>query len=275
MQPAARYAAALWGLTLLLAAPPAGAEKLLTDGEMEQFLETAEIGRRSRLSIGITGSQRAAMTDGRLTHDAHIQTVDERRQTFTGVRGVEFNFRDSYLFNVAAYRLDRLINLHMVPVSVLRKVGGKEASVTWWLEDVLMMELDRYKKKIAPTNSADWNDQMYNVRVFNELIYNTDANLGNVLITNDWKIRLVDFTRAFRTLKTLREPKNLSERIDRRIYDGLKSLDEERLTAELADVLPKAEIRAIRARRDMIVAHYDALIAQRGEGAVICEDPGH
>ncbi len=173
----------------------------LSRAEMENFLLTAEVVERRSLSVGITGSERATLTDGRLTHDAHIQIVDVWKLSYTTSQGTELNFRDSYTYNIAAYRLDKLLDLRMVPVSVERKVGGETAAVTWWVDDVLMMERDRFLKKIQPPELTSWNDQMYQVRAFNALVYNTDPNLGNVLITKDWKLWMVDFTRAFRLYK--------------------------------------------------------------------------
>lgn len=255
---------------IVLAAPPA-----LTDEEKERFLRTAEKLSVKSLKVGTTGTKKAELSDGRLQHAAHIQTIDvfkNSEQTRSG--GMELNFRDSYKFNVAAYRVDRLINLNMVPVSVERKLGGKNASVTWWVDDVLMMEGDRFKKKIEPPNRALWNDQMQNVRVFNELVYNTDANLGNVLITKDWQVALIDFSRAFRTAKSLRTPENLT-RIDRRVYDGLKSLTRASLVGQLSQVLRNSEIEALLARRDKIVQRFDKAIASEGELNVVCNVEGH
>ena len=248
----------------------------LTDHEKEEFLRTAEIGRKTRLDVGVTLSERATLDDGRLTHDAHIQTIDEFRRGVTTLRrSVEVNFQDSYKFNIAAYRLDRLINLNMVPVSVERRVGRKKAAVTWWVDDVQMMELERIRQKIQPPDLSVWNDQMYNVRVFNELVYNTDPNLGNLLIVNDWQIRLIDYTRGFRTSKQLRRPKNLTPRIDRRVYEGLRSLDLETLTRVMDGVLTKPQIEGILARRDLILEYFDGEIAQKGEASVICDLTGH
>ena len=107
------------------------------------------------VKIGTTGASKAELSDGRLQYAAHIQTIDIfKSSSRTRSGGMEFNFRDSYKFIVAAYRVDRLINLNMLPVSVERKFGGKSASVTWWIDDVLMMEGDRFKKKIEPPNRA-------------------------------------------------------------------------------------------------------------------------
>ena len=63
----------------------------------------------------------------------------------------ELNFRDYWGYNIAAYRLSRLLNLDCVPVSVRREIDGKGAAVTWWIDDVLMTEKTRYlHKKIRP-----------------------------------------------------------------------------------------------------------------------------
>ena len=103
----------------------------LTREQQEEFLRTARIVKSRGLSVGITDSRRATLTDSRITHDAHVQTVDIRKPVYTTRKGTEFNFTDSYKYNIAGYRLDKILGLGMVPVSVKRKVGGKSAAVTW------------------------------------------------------------------------------------------------------------------------------------------------
>ena len=248
----------------------------LSDEEQEHFLLNAEVVKTRSVSTGITGTQRATLSDGKLTHDASIQTIDIYKPAFQSVRGTELNFRDSYKYNIAAYRLDRLLSLNMIPVSVERKVKGKTGAVTWWVDNVKMMEKQRYQNKVTVPDTLAWNDQMQQVRVFNELVYNTDANLGNLLITNDWQLRMIDFTRGFRTQKQLREPKNLTDcHLDRRFLNGLRALNEQTLTQKLGDVLRKNEIEALLARRDLILAYFEQQITQKGEQAVICDKPGH
>lgn len=236
----------------------------------------ADVVRTKGVSTGITGTKRATLSDGKLTHDASVQTVDIYKASFQTDKGTELNFRDSYKYNIAAYRLDRLLGLHMIPVSVERSVQGHTGALTWWVDDVKMMEKDRFQKKMDAPDPAAWNDQMHQVRVFNELVYNTDANLGNLLITNDWRLWMVDFSRAFRLYKDLREPKNLTNcKLDRRIYNALRSLNQQTLNEKLSDVLRDTEINGLLARRDRILAHFDQQIAQKGEPAVICDAPGH
>ena len=136
------------------------------------------------------------------------------------------------------------------------------------------MELDRHTTKLKVPNPEDWNDQMYQARVFIQLTYNTDPNLGTFLITDDWELWLIDFSRAFRLHKKLRNPDSLVS-IDRRVYDGLKRLNESSLMSELRPYLSTAETNAILPRRDRLLEYFDSKIASLGEGAVICDRPGH
>ena len=247
----------------------------LSDQQKEEFLRTAKITVMKELSVGINNTHRATLSDGKTTRYAHVQSVNIRKASYSTPSGTELNFRDSYKYNMAAYKLDRMLGLNMIPVSIERKVEGDTSSVTWWV-DFKMMEKERYQKKtpVPPARRMNWNDQMYQTRVFNELVYNTDPNLGNILITEGWNIRLIDFTRAFRTLKTLRTPKNL-KRCDRRIYNAMQELNGENLTRELGKYLTKSEIRGMLARRDKIMKFFNSEIAAKGEAAVICDKEGH
>jgi hypothetical protein len=239
----------------------------LSRAEMETFLRQARIVRTRPVSKGITGTQRATLTDGVLTHDASIQTIDESRREFQTNRGVELNFRDTWRFNVAAYLLDKLLGLGMIPPTVERPYRGLDASFTWWVDDVLMDEGERLKRRVRPPDLWSWNDQMWIVRVFDQLIYNTDRNVGNLLIDRAWRLWMIDHTRAFRWHRTIRSPENLV-RCDRELLERLRALDEATLERELGRYLGPREIDGILARRDLIVQHFDragpAVLYERG-----------
>ncbi len=253
------YSAVLAAQSAAVVSPPAqGAPVLsspatLSDSEIEQFLLRAKIVKTKGISKGVTGTTLATLTDGTLTHDAQIQTIDEQKAQFVGQLGTEFNFRDSWMYNVAAYRLDRLIGLNMVPVSVSRSWQSKGAAFTWWLDDVLMDEEVRMKKKEVPPDMQLWNEQMQLVRVLDQLIYNVDRNLGNLMITKDWRVWPIDHTRAFRTHKTLKGPDNVT-RCDRQVFEGLKRLDAPTLKKTMGSFLTQYEIEGLLGRRDAIVA---------------------
>ena len=169
-----------------------------TDQQKEEFLQAAEVTKLTKLKVGVTKSQHAALILDGVSHKAHFQSIDVFKPVFQGPQGTELNFRDSYKFNIAAYRLDRLIGLKLVPVSVGKRIRRRDGAATWWIDDALMTERERRREGTTPPNAVDWNDQMYNIRVFNELIYNVDPNLGNVVITEDWMPWPIDFTRSFR-----------------------------------------------------------------------------
>ena len=230
----------------------------LTDAEIEQFLKSAKIVKTKGTKKGITGSTQATLSDGTTTHDAHIQTIDEQKREFRTEKGIEFDFRDSWTFNVAAYKLDRLIGLNMVPVSVAGYYRSNRAAITWWLDDVMMDEGDRMKKKVEPPDRSAWSRQMQLMRLFDELIANTDRNLGNMIYSSDWRLWPIDHTRAFRRSTTLKHP-GYVVRCDRAVFDRLKALDRDTLKRELGDYLDDGQIKAILARRDLIVKKLDGL----------------
>ena len=247
-----------------------------SDVQKESFLLRAKVVKTERVSTGVTGTLRATLCDGQYTHDASLQSINVSQRSFATRQGTELNFRDSYKYNIAAYRLDRLLNLHMVPVSVERKIRGQKASLTWWVDDAKMMDETRYQKKIAPPNQARWNDQKFQVRIFTELVYNTDPNRGNLLITKDWKLVMIDFSRGFRRHKELINPNNLTNcKLDRRFYTRMRELDRGVVEQRLGDVLARPEIAGLMARRDQIVAYFDEQIVKRGERLVICSLLGH
>ncbi|MBA3885815.1 MAG: hypothetical protein H0X67_08790 [Acidobacteria bacterium] len=235
--------------------PPA-AQAVLSLVEQEAFLANARVVRTRGVATGVTATLRATLTDGRVTHDASIQRVDEFKARFEGLRGTEFNFRDTWRHNVAAYRLDRLLDLGMIPPSVERNYHGKPAAFTWWVDDVLMDEAARLKKKIPAPDSRRWYEQMWHVRLFDQLIYNVDRNLGNLLIDTEWRIWMIDHSRAFRLFDTPRALENIAQ-CDRAVFERLKALDAPTLSATMRGYLTSPEMSAMLKRRDVIVQHLE------------------
>jgi len=228
------------------------------DAEIERFLLEGKIVETHTTKKGITGAQRASLSTPALTHEAQIQSIDEFKREFRTDRGVEFDFRDSWSFNVAAYRIDRLIGLNMVPVSVERKYRGTPAAFTWWLDDVLMEEGDRLKKRIEAPDLGYWSRQTTMMRLFDQLISNVDRNVGNIMYTKDWRLWPIDHTRAFRKNTELKTPAH-ALRCDRTVFERLKALDRATLKREVGKWLDDAQIKSLLARRDAIVSKIEAL----------------
>ncbi len=244
-------------------------EAALTKEQIRTFLLTAKIVSGKQSTKGITQPWRLTLSDGTLTHDASFQAIDEHKTNVTMASGrVEMNFVDSYKYNIAAYALAQLVGLDdMVPIYVERSWHGSAGSLSWWLP-VKMDEADRIKQNIAPPDPDAWNNQMYKVRVFDQLVYDDDPNLTNVLISQDFKIWRVDFSRAFRTYKQLRNSKDLV-RCDRQLFEKLKALDANEVAPKTKGYLSKDEVKAVMARRDKIVAQFEKMISDKGEKEVL------
>ena len=236
---------------------PAAAKPTLGCAEMERFLREARIGTQSELLDGVTLPKRTTLHDSNMRHDAAIQTIDEREE----------QFRDYWGFNVAGYRLARLLGINMVPPYVERKIGAKQASLSWWVNDA-MMEQDRVNKRVQPPDVEYWNRQMFVARVFHQLIRNMDPNLKNFLITRDWRLWLIDFSRAFGAERELPNPKDLMK-CDRKLLARLKELNQPLLERELKPYLNDVDIDGLLARRDVIVKFFEDEIARKGEAEVL------
>jgi hypothetical protein len=241
----------------------------LTKEQIKQFLQTAEVIKSKPSPRGVTHPLRLTLSNGTITHDASFQSIDEHKSETKLESGkVEINFVDSYKYNIAAYQLAELLGLDdMLPVYVERKWQGKTGSLSWWLP-VKMDGLERAEKKLEPPDPDKWNKQMYRVRVFDELVYDTDPNLTNVLIGEDWTVWRIDFSRAFRKNKDLRAPKDLVK-CDRQLLEKLKALKADELTEKTKNYLTKDEVNGVMARRDKIVATFQTLIAAKGEKEVL------
>ncbi len=246
----------------------AAAASPLTRAEIEDFLLKASIVSERLFN---NYQWRMSLDDGKRRHDAAVNTE-------AGTTPSERNYR----FNVAAYELDKALELNFVPPTVERTVNGQPASVSWWVDNVAMMEIDRRRKKIEPPDADGWNQQMQVVRVFDELISNPyrDVNPASrhfsswdsLLITRDWRFWLIDHTQAFRVIRQLEHPESLIQ-CDRALLRRLRVLNAQLLKQKLSRYLTPDQLDALEARRELLVKHFDELIARKGEGAVLYDLP--
>ena len=243
----------------------------LSPAAMEEFLRSAELSDVRDVGDGVTDSRRAVASAGRFSHDVHIQSVDIRRPVLAlGGGRVERNFRDSYVYNIAAYRVAVLLGMDNVPMSVPREVGGEWAAVTWWVDDVVLTERERTAQGTYGPDPARTVQQFYTMYVFDELIQNRDRNQGNILWTSDWKMWLIDHTRAFRSQVEITNPARLT-RIRRDLLGNLRALTSETLEEATGDHLSGSQRSRLLQRRDRLVRHFEDRITRLGAVGVLIE----
>jgi hypothetical protein len=254
-----------------VAAQPAPAAAATATARAE-FLRTARVVQAVPIGKGVTRPSRLTLSDGRLTHDAAFQAVDERttdadrREGRT--RAGERDFVDSWRYNVAAYELAVLLGLgDMMPVTVERSYGGRRGALSWWVDDVLMDEEARQQTKATGPNPDALSRQQQTMAVFAALVHDVDRNKGNVLYTKNWRLVMIDFTRAFRLARELVWP-IAAIQIRRALFERLEALTADEIRAAAGRWISTFEIDAVLARRDLLLAHFRRLAAARGDAAV-------
>ena len=260
-------------LTGLIAATPmlsAREAPPLTRERQAEFLATARIVSHKNIPKGVTHPIRLTLTDGSVTHDAAFSSVNENKPIMHFENGrTELNFVDSYKYTVAAYQIGQLLGLdEMMPVAVARSIDQQMGSLTWWVDGVQFDEGERLKHKANPPDPSNWSHQLCRMRVFTQLVADADRNQTNLLITNDWKLWMIDFTRAFRLRKEIASPLDVT-RCDRRLLAGMQTLTRPMIEEKTQHLLTGGEIDALLARRDLIVERINQLVAERGEALVL------
>lgn len=240
---------------------------LLQGSELEHFLKTADITHIENTDRGVTGSKRVTLEHDALTQFAVFKTIDAFLSGQTTQRSgtTAADPHDSWKTEVAAYELDKMIGLGMVPATVERRHGRELGSMQWWVENT-MVERDRIEEGIRPPDPAGWTEQTYTIWLFDNLIYNVDRNLDNMLVTEDWRVYLIDHSRSFRSVTELQRP---MLRFSKSLLDAIGKLDEVSLKERLGRYLTTAQIRALLERRDRILERARDRIAESGADNVL------
>lgn len=243
----------------------------LTDAELEAWLREGAVVHREPIGTGITEPERLTLERDGATRRAAFKSVDiDARQGRVIAGGeVDLRFSDSHRYDVAAYRLDRMLGIGLVPVAVLRTIDGREGVVVDWIEGAVMENVRRERGLSPPPPAAVARRQAI-VRLFDAWIANTDRNLTNQLfVPASGKFYLIDHTRAFRPSATLPKEYRLAPaRVPEEIYERLRDLDPDAVRAALDDVLSHGQIRALIRRGERIVDKIEDDVRTHGGDAV-------
>jgi hypothetical protein len=203
-------------------------EALLASGEISNEREDAE------------GRTIVTVSDGERSIDA-VFVKRENRETYP---------------DVAAYRLDRLLELDMVPVTVKRSLGRNDGSLQF-LPPKLMNEQQRSDAGRGASANCPLPQQWSAMYVFDVLIHNEGRTPGRIVYdTDDWQLMLVGHDRAFGTSKD--RPKHL-EALDLEVGDGwkaaLNALTDDVIEREFDGLLDDRRRKALAARRDALLGN--------------------
>jgi hypothetical protein len=248
------------------------AEELAEWEKWEEFLETAEVQKSEQMqgSVAVTSPWVLTLALGDVTH----------RALWKNAQGRMGGYWEGWQYEIAAYRLDRLLGLGMVPPTVERRFRGDRGSCQYWVEDTITLkEREKKKLKLPSYRIGYWNRALYLQRFWDNLIANEDRHQNQILITSDWRMVLIDHCRSFRTsgkfLKSLiyserspQGPKLMSE-LPRALVDKVKKLDFEAIKGVVGEYLTADEINAVLVRRDLILKDIDKLIRINGEDKVL------
>lgn len=218
--------------------------------EVEQCLVDAKVARMEDVPIGVTKPRRAMLQPGECARAFAWKPLRPGRYS---------GYWESYKSEIAAYELDKLLEMNMVPVTVERQVSGLTGAAVLWLDGV------RSWTQILPLpKPAAWPLRIVRMKMFDCLVGNADRNQGNMLIDEAWNLYLIDHSRAFVTDKRLPKPA-LFQNVDRALWQRMQALDEAVLTERLGRWLERGQIRALLQRRDGMKERIDDLVAKQGE----------
>jgi hypothetical protein len=243
--------------------------------EVLDFLRTAEIKRITRIPTGVTKPkqlllEKDGITANAIFHDVHESGRGVRLDSGVYVR----DFRDSYLNQVAAFEVGRLLGFTNIPPVVLREVKGKKGSVGLWIENTINEEEMSAEGRTPPQDKIPRLNRIKdNMHVFDNLINNFDRNRTNILYDGNWQLWFIDHTRAFGEEKRLPRPRELG-RCSVSLWEKIQALDADLLASVVGPYIGKRRVEAVMARRDKIVSHLQKRMASEGRDAVLFQMPG-
>ena len=248
--PHARVAAS--GQTVA-AAPTPACSLVWTDleDEIEKFMVEAKIEKLEAVPIGVTKPQRAVLEPG-----GPVSRFAWKQLT----PGYSKGYMESYKAEIAAYKFDRMLDLHMVPPIVERVIAGKKGAAVFWIDNTKNWSVTSPPQGPEPK----WSIQLTRMKMFDQLIANIDRNQGNLIYDDDWHLFLIDHSRAFIDRKDLKGTAAIG-RVDRQLWARMEALTLDQLNQGLGDWVGDKEKKALLLRRDKMAAQIKQMVAKRGE----------
>jgi hypothetical protein len=247
-------------------------EEITDFAKWEEFLQTANIVEQRQMS----------QTEG--VTRPWVLTLEKDGVTKRGAwKNIEAlgRYVDNWRYEIAAYRLSNYLGLNMVPPTVEKRFQENRGSCQLWVDFWKNFEDIINEKKQPPSlKVAAFYRALYLQRAFDNLIANVDRHRRNYLITEDWRLILIDHSRSFRTDKASTKkliydekykegPNFIMAELPRKFVEILKGLDFKVIKDVVGEYLTDDEINTSLLRRDLIIAWLDKRIKEMGEERVL------
>lgn len=235
--------------------------------EMEKYLKKATIGP-NRTPIGRrTDAYFVDLDDGKIKRKGVLRFTDDPRPHQYPA--------DSYKYTIAAYELDKLLDLNLVPPTVERQDSGKKASLQMGIEAPFLDERTRQLKKMEPPDPETFYNTLEDLYVFENLVCCSalceyQGNLDDILIEHEkgWRVWRIDLTQAFAPNPELIPDREIT-RCSKKLYQNLLELEDKAIRSKVKKYLNKDEISAVLERKKLIIEKIEALIKEKGEEKVL------
>jgi hypothetical protein len=220
---------------------------------IEAYLRTADVVKMDDVGTGVTRPRRAHTAPGGPIESFTWKPIAPGRY---------HGYWESYKSEIAAYELDKLLALNLFPPAVERTIDGELGAAVMWASPTKSFKQLGGVPHPPPAQLQHWNRQIIRAKMIDNLIANTDPNLGNWLVDPAWNIVLIDHSRAFTATQKMT---HTMTRIDADLWARMLALDRPGLSAALGGWLSDDEIDALLRRRDVMKKKIDAL-AQASSG---------
>jgi hypothetical protein len=252
-------AARLTGTAVFAAQSPAAANTgsrswIGQEAAVEESLRTMTIDRIEAVPVGVTKPKRAFFSPGAPIASAAWKPLKP---------GMSRGYWESYKSEIAAYELDKLLDMHMVPPTVEREIEGEKGAVILWLDRVKGWNMKEPVRGPQP----EWTRQVSRMKLFDQLIANIDRNAGNLLYDDSWQLFLIDHSRAFTDRTNLKDTAPI-QTVDQKLWDRINAVTRDDLDRVLGPWLDGRAIGAILKRRDLMRDEVGKRVAKLGEAGV-------
>ena len=221
------------------------------EAEYEEMLRTANVTRMEKLEIGVTRPRCAYVEPG----------LPFKRMAWKTLKpGMYKGFYESYRSEIAAYELDKLIGLGMIPPTVERHIKAEVGAAVLWVEDVRNWEV---KHPVSGPDERAWVREWVRLKMFDKLSGNIDRNQGNILYDSEYHLILIDHSRAFRDVVDLNQYKGYAF-VDAPLWERMEALTMETMQPTLGKWVSKGMLYAVLDRRNRMKKEIDKLVAARG-----------